>query len=42
MKTIRLLFNDDMARAVVSGRKTVTVAPVVEHTWPPASTEEPK
>ncbi len=29
MKTIRLLFNDDMARAVVSGLKTVTRRPVV-------------
>lgn len=28
MKTVRFLFNDDMARAVVEGRKTVTRRPV--------------
>ena len=28
MKTIRLLFNDAMARAIVEGRKTVTRRPV--------------
>lgn len=30
MKTIRLLFNDDMARAIVEGRKTVTRRPIVD------------
>jgi hypothetical protein len=34
MKTIRLLFNDETARAVVAGRKTVARRLV--------STEEPK
>lgn len=29
MKTVRLLFNDDMARAIVEGRKTVTRRPVM-------------
>lgn len=29
MKTIRLLFNDDMARAIVEGRKTVTRRPAM-------------
>ena len=28
MKTVRLLFNDDMARTIVEGRKTVTRRPV--------------
>lgn len=29
MKTVRFLFNDDMARAIVEGRKTVTRRPVM-------------
>lgn len=30
MKTIRLLFNDAMARAIVDGRKTVTRRPIFD------------
>ena len=30
MKTTRLLFNDEMARAIVEGRKTVTRRPIVD------------
>lgn len=39
MNTIRLLFNDDMARAIVEGRKTVTRRPVVCPGWNPAGPE---
>lgn len=39
MKTIRLLFSDAMARAVVSGRKTVVRRPVVCPGWSPAGPE---
>lgn len=30
MKTVRLLFNDQMARAIVEGRKTVTRRPILD------------
>lgn len=39
MKTVRFLFNDDMARAIVQGRKTVTRRPVVCVGWDPLGPE---
>ena len=38
-KIVRVLFNDDMARAIVSGRKTVTRRPIVPGTWNPNGPE---
>lgn len=35
MKTVRFLFNDDMARAIVQGRKTVTRRPVAPREFGP-------
>lgn len=39
MKTVRFLFNDNMARAIVQGRKTVTRRPVVCVGWDPRGPE---
>lgn len=39
MKTVRFLFNDAMARAIVEGRKTVTRRPVMCPGWNPAGPE---
>lgn len=36
MKTVRFLFNDAMARAIVDGRKAVTRRPVMPQPTPPA------
>ena len=40
MKTVRFLFNDDMARAIVEGRKTVTRRPVVSRANGPVINDE--
>ena len=39
-KIVRMLFNDDMARAIVEGRKTVTRRPVISRTNGPVINDE--